>query len=87
MALSISDETLKAAGLTEREMQVEIACRLFDADKLPLWPAAQLAGLSRGAFEEELASRQIPVYRPTQEDWLIDKRTTAGLDGDTCPSS
>ena len=47
MPVVIPDETLQQAGLTEREALVEIACRLFDAGKLPLWPAAKLAGMSR----------------------------------------
>jgi hypothetical protein len=33
MPVVIPDETLKEAGLTEREMVVEIACRLIDAGK------------------------------------------------------
>ncbi len=68
MPVIISDETLEKAGMTEREAIVEIACRLFDAGKLHLWPAAQMAGLSRGHFEEELTNRKIPIYRPTLED-------------------
>lgn len=80
MAVVIPDRTLKAAGLSEREMEIEIACRLFDAGTLALWPAAQLAGLSRGEFEEELALRKIPVYRPTLEDWEVDKQTIAELE-------
>jgi len=80
MPLVIPERTLKSAGLNEREMQLEIACRLFDAGKLGLWPAAQLAGLSRGEFEEELALRRIPVYRPTLEDWECDKQTIAELE-------
>ena len=63
MPVIIPDETLKQAGLTEREALIEIACRLFDADKLHLWPAAQLAGLSRDEFEAALLSRRIPVFR------------------------
>ena len=50
MPVVISDETLRQAGLTEREAVVEIACRLFDAGKLALWPAAKLAGMSRVEF-------------------------------------
>lgn len=87
MPLVISDETLKAVGLSEREMQIEIACRLFDSGKLRLWPAAQLAGLSRGEFEEELALRNIAIYRPTPEDWEVDKQTIAELERKSCPSS
>jgi predicted HTH domain antitoxin len=54
--------------MTEREALIEIACRLFDAGKLHLWPAAQLAGLSRVEFEQQLVDRKIAIYRPTLED-------------------
>jgi predicted HTH domain antitoxin len=72
MPVIISDETLQAAGLTEREAKIEIACRLFDAGKLPLWPAAKLACMSRGEFEVELGQRNIAVYRPTERDLADD---------------
>jgi predicted HTH domain antitoxin len=68
----ISDETLREAGLTEREALSEIACRLFAAGKLALWPAAKLAGINRGAFEQALRERQIPVYRPDERDLADD---------------
>ena len=67
MPVIITDETLKQAGLTEKEALVEIACRLFDADKLHLWPAAQLAGMSRGEFESALMARGIAVHRIDEE--------------------
>lgn len=67
MPAIIPDETLKQAGLTEKEALIEIACRLFDADKLLLWPAAQLAGMSRGEFESALMSRGIAVHRIDEE--------------------
>ena len=63
MPVTISDETLKQAGLSEREALVEIACRLYDADKLRLFPAARMAGMSRAEFESELLSRGIAVLR------------------------
>jgi predicted HTH domain antitoxin len=72
MPVVIPDETLREAGLTEREAVVEIACRLFDAGKLALWPAAKLAGMSRAEFEAELGLRKIAVYRPTSEDLADD---------------
>lgn len=62
-------ETLKQAGLTESKARIEIACRLFDADKLHLRPAAKLAGLSRDEFEAALISRGIVVH-PIDEDYL-----------------
>jgi predicted HTH domain antitoxin len=58
----IDDETLKAAGLTEDEARLELACRLFDIERLGLWPAAKLAGLTKAQIEEELSKRKIHVY-------------------------
>lgn len=72
MPVVIPDETLEAAGLSGPEAAVEIACLLYDAGKLPLWPAARLAGLGRGAFEAELGRRRIAVYRPTEQDLAND---------------
>ena len=67
MPVIIPDETLKQAGLTEHEARIEIACRLYDADKLHLWPAAQLAGLSRDEFESALILRGIAIHRVDEE--------------------
>ena len=75
MPLVISDETLKAAKLTEREARIEIACRLFDLGKLDLWPAAQLAEMTRDEFLSELKVRNIPAFRPTWEDVKQDMET------------
>lgn len=75
MPLTLSDDVLKQAGMSAEEARVEIACRLFDAGKLALWPAAQLAQLSRAAFEDELHRRNIPVYRPTVGDLKADLET------------
>ena len=72
MPVVISDETLRVAGLTEREALVEIACRLFGAGKLALWPAAKLAGVNRVGFEQALSERQIPIYRPDEDDLADD---------------
>ena len=75
MALTISDDALRAAGLTEREALIEFACRLFDVGRLSLSPAARVAGLTRLEFENELVSRKIPIFRPTVEefrqDWAV----------------
>lgn len=60
------------AGITGQEALVELACRLFDIGRLELWPAAQLAGMTRMDFEAALARRRIPIYRPTIEDFQND---------------
>jgi len=70
MAITISDDVLKEAGLSERDALIEIACRLFDLEKLHLPAAARLAGLSRAEFEGELRARKIAIYRPTVEELM-----------------
>jgi predicted HTH domain antitoxin len=87
MPVVIPDEVLQKAGLSEREALIEIACRLFDIEKLYLFDAAQLAGLSRGEMETELAKRNIPIYRPTLEDLMEDLKSLEDLRGQACPPS
>lgn len=68
MTITIPDDILKAAGLTARDALIEFACRLFDAGRLDLHPAAQLAGLTRPQLESELLARRIAIYRPSVQD-------------------
>lgn len=75
MPLTIPDDVLQQAGMTEQEARIEVACRLFDAEKLDLWQSAQFAELSRTEFEGELVRRGIPVYRYTMEDLKTDLAT------------
>lgn len=82
IGLTLSDDVLKATGMNEREALLEIARRLFRAEKLSLWAAAKMAGLSRTEFEQELLKRRIPLYRPTPEDLRTDLETLYCLDRD-----
>ncbi len=75
MPVVIPDEVIQQTGLSERELLIELACRLFDLEKLHLWPAAKLAGLTRTEMEEELMKRGIAIYRPTLEDLAEDLTT------------
>lgn len=69
MPLTITDEELQAAGVSAEVARLELACRLFQAGKLDLWPAARLAGLTRVQMEEALHDRKIPIYVITEEYW------------------
>lgn len=82
MSITISDELLRQAGMTDREALVEIACRLFAAGKLTLPLAARLAGVDRGELEDQLLDRQIPLYRPSIEDYQQDVDAIRKLRGD-----
>jgi len=68
MPLIITDEQLEAMKMDERNARIEIACRLFDAERLTLPAAAKFAALSRAAMEGELRRRAIAIYRPTVEE-------------------
>ena len=76
MPLVISDETLHEAGLTASDALVEFACRLFDADKISLWQAARLAGLSLVEFEQCCENARSPSTGPNQVIWPM----TSSLD-------
>lgn len=77
MPLTISDAFLSEAGLGEAEARIEIACRLYDAERLAFCPAIRWSGLTRGEFEDALRERGLPVYRITREDFEQDLATLA----------
>lgn len=81
MPLTISDDLLRDAGMSAPETRVEIACRLFEAQKLTLPLASRWAGLTRTQLEDELLRRGIPLFRPTPGDLESDLSTLARLGG------
>jgi predicted HTH domain antitoxin len=68
MSLTITDEQLEVMKMSAEEARIEIACRLFDAEKLGFHEAMRLAVLDRMGFEQALRARKIAIYRPTVED-------------------
>ena len=61
------------ANVSQTDAQILFAMKLFEADKLPLGKAAEMAGLSYRTFYELLARYRIPVVTMTEEDvqWEI----------------
>ena len=70
MPLTISDEWLRFAGLSERDAHVEIACRLYSADVISKQAASRLAGLTRVELEAELTKRGLPWIRITDPKYV-----------------
>ena len=62
MGVTITDEMLAAARMTEAEMKQEIAIVLFQKDKFTLARASRFAEMDRIAFQQILASRQISIH-------------------------
>ncbi|MBW3571507.1 MAG: UPF0175 family protein [Gemmatimonadetes bacterium] len=57
--LSIPDEVLRSANMTEQEMVVELAIALYQREKVTIEQAAGMAGMDRIAFQRELANRDL----------------------------
>lgn len=68
MPVTISDEQLNDLKMNEHEARVEIACRLFDAQKLTFHSAMRMAEMDRMQFEAALVARGIAIYRPNAEE-------------------
>jgi predicted HTH domain antitoxin len=64
MTLNIPD----AANLSETDAQILFAIKLFEAEKLSLGKAAEVAGLSYRTFYELLVRYSIPVVTYSEED-------------------
>ena len=67
MNVTIPDEILQTARITEEELRQEIAVLLFQEDRLTLAQASRLAGMDRLRFQHLLASREIPVHYDVEE--------------------
>ena len=62
MPVTLPDDLLQSAKLTEAELKTELALALFQQERLTLGQAALLAGLPQLDFQRLLASRQIPLH-------------------------
>ena len=74
MSLVISDEIVKASGISETELLLEIIIMLFKQKKISIGKASHLAGMHLLQFQHELARRQIPVHYDV-EDFEADIKT------------
>jgi predicted HTH domain antitoxin len=67
MNVSIPDEILESARMSEAELRLEIAVLLFEKDRITLAQASVLAGMDRLRFQHLLASRGIPLHYDVDE--------------------
>ncbi len=75
MCFVLPDELLRASNLTEREMLVELVCRLFDIDKVTKQDACRVLGVDRVELDTYLISRGLKTVQYTQE--MIDEDLAA----------
>lgn len=67
MSLVISDDVLKASGLSEGELLLEIVLMLFRQDRISLGKASELLGMHRMQFQKLLAERNICIHYDVTE--------------------
>jgi predicted HTH domain antitoxin len=71
MSLTISDDLLQAANLTETDLMIEIAVLLFQQERITLGRASQLCGINQIEFQQLLSSRDICIHYDL-EDYQAD---------------
>jgi len=79
MPVTIPDQILAEAGLSEQEAKLEIACRFYDAGKLTMPQATRLAEISRVEFETALLQRGLPLLRLDERFWEEEVRSLERL--------
>ncbi len=76
--MTIPNELVRAARMTEVEILLELAVVLFHKEKLTLGQAATLAGISQFQFQQLLGSRGIAIHYDVQ-DYIEDLQTIQRL--------
>ena len=67
MPVTISDDVLSAAHISEPELKQELALTLFQQERLTLAQASRVAEMSQLAFQALMAERQIPIHYGVDE--------------------
>ncbi len=78
MPVTIPDDVLAAAHLSEPEMRRELAIALFREERLTLAQASRFAEMNQFAFQSLLADREIPIHYGIEE-FREDLRTADAL--------
>lgn len=78
MSVTVPDEVLRSAGLSEEEFQREVAILLFRQDRMTLAQAARFVRMDRLSFQRLLSERGICVHYDV-EDFEGDLKTLRDL--------
>ena len=78
MQLTLSDDIVLSANLSESEMRLALALALFQQDRITLAQGARLAQLDRIAFQRQLAAHKISIHYG-EDELAADLRTIDSL--------
>ncbi|MDB9458450.1 UPF0175 family protein [Dolichospermum circinale CS-545/17] len=62
MSVVISEDIVKASGLSEKELVLELIILLFQRKKISIGKASELAQMPLLEFQHELAMRNINIH-------------------------
>ena len=62
MSLVISDDIIRASGMSEAELMTEIAIMLFEQEKVSIGKASRIASMNQIEFQRLLARRDICIH-------------------------
>lgn len=78
MSITIPDEVMKRAGLSEAAFRIELAIMLFEKFLLTFGQASEMAGLSQYDFQQEVGKRGLFIHYDV-EDLKDDLKTLESL--------
>ncbi len=78
MQLTINDDLVLAANLSDEDILLTLAISLFREERITLAQATRLSGLDRLEFQHHLSARKIPIHYGIQE-WNEDLKTIESL--------
>ncbi|CDM98167.1 MULTISPECIES: UPF0175 family protein [unclassified Limnospira] len=67
MSLVISADIVKASGLSEQELIIELVLLLFQQEKISLGKAAELLNISQVRFQQILSEKGINIHYDVEE--------------------
>ena len=84
LTVQYPDKLLQASGKSrgdlEQELKFQLAVRLFDVGELSLGQAAEVAGLPKVRFMDELGRLKIPIIRLEGEELEAELNAVRGTD-------
>lgn len=81
MLLELDDNVIKSTGLTEQELRIELAVRLYEDGKITVGQGGTMTGLGHVKFQRELGKREI-LWQFDIEDLHTDLETLKSVFGD-----
>ena len=81
MLLELNDKVINSTGLTDDELRIELAVRLYEDGKITVGQGGTMTGLGHVKFQHELGKREIP-WQFDVEDLHADLETLKSVFGD-----